>query len=116
MQQNRAFRQHMHNEVLRELGMLDREILRQPEFKQPTTAKGTHLRNVTWGEMCPQTLARLTKLNKPSAQEQPATSLVAPVDSINAHARGLVLHRAGWKRDAQNDEKTGSHVPPCLLI
>tara|TARA_B100000524_G_scaffold48798_1_gene23050 strand:- start:459 stop:917 length:459 start_codon:yes stop_codon:yes gene_type:complete len=36
------------------------------------------------------------KLNEPSAQEQPATSLVAPVEPIKAHDRRLVLHRAGW--------------------
>ena len=86
----------MSTKVLRELGILDREILKQPEFKQPATPKEEHLRTVAWGEMFTQTLARLTKLNKPSTQKQPATSLIAPVDSINAHDRGLVLHRAGW--------------------
>ena len=59
-QQNRAFRQHMSTKVLRELGMLDREILKQPEFKQPATPKEEHLRTVAWGEMFTQTLARLT--------------------------------------------------------
>ena len=96
--------------------MLDRKLLEQPEFKTAKTQQEIHLRAVAWRRLCAKTLDLLVKLNKPSAQEQPATSLVAPVDSINAHARGLVLHRAGWKRDAQNDEKTGIHVPPFLLI
>ena len=95
-QLNRTYRQHLSSEILREIGMLDRKLLEQPEFKAAKTQQEIHLRAVAWRRLCAKTLDMLVKLNKPSPQEQPVTSLVAPVDSINAHDRGLVLHRAGW--------------------